>query len=152
MNAIEEMIDTLNALLRGELSALKTYTRALRQATEGARAEELQRLAAEHREAVTLLRRQIVAQQGTPTTNSGAWGLWAGVVQEVSQLLGSSALDALRQGEAHVLRLYRTALAEGSLPATAAELLRSRLLPRAHAHLLVLDQMLHEEPQAIAAE
>jgi hypothetical protein len=143
--AVKEWVDTLNSLLRGEQSAVETYDRAVSKLGPESKPEanELRRLNTDHRDAVTLLRRQIELHEGEPVSGSGPWGAWARTVAGTAQVLGDdSALKALKEGEEHGLKLYEDALSQKKLDPDCEEVVRSTLLPRTRAHVQELDRML----------
>jgi hypothetical protein len=143
--AVKEWVDTLNSLLQGEQSAVETYDHVVSGLGSENKPEamELRRLDTEHREAVTLLRRQIELHEGQPVTSSGPWGTWAKTVTGTAQILGdTSALKALKEGEEHGLRMYEEALSKDKLDPDCEEVVRSSLLPRTRAHIQELDRMI----------
>ncbi len=105
----ETNIDQLNSFLRGELSAVETYRMALDKLDKGSPARtELETCMRSHEERVQMLREQIRRLGGTPSTSSGAWGVFAKVVEGGARALGDkAAIAALEEGEDHGLRDYR---------------------------------------------
>src|SRR5690242_15871808 len=92
--------DTLNGLLRGELSATETYQQALAKVGDEAGAEQLRRIHREHREAANTLRQHVHMYGGKPDQDSGAWGAFAKAVEGAAKLFGNdAALKALKEGE-----------------------------------------------------
>src|SRR4051812_33279450 len=97
-------IDTLNHLLRGELTAVETYTRALERVDDGAVTAQLQRCRASHLHRVEALHRKVLTLGGEPVRRidaAGDDGDSAGVKR---------ALEVLEAGEDAGRRDYRTAL------------------------------------------
>ncbi len=77
---------------------------------------------------------------GTPSTDSGAWGVFAKANQGVAKIFGeSSALEGLRKGEEHGLREYTEALVDDDVMLACKEMIRNELLPRTQRHLDTLD-------------
>ena len=135
--------DTLNNLLRGELSATETYQQALAKAADEAGAEELRRLHAEHREAANTLRQHIHHHGGKPDQGSGAWGAFAKALTGAAKLFGNTAaLKALKEGEESGIKSYESALKDASLGDDCKDLIRNTLLPRTRAHVPVLDGLM----------
>jgi hypothetical protein len=153
MPTVEERTAMLNSLLRGELSAVETYEQALVQIANEPGAEDLQRIAEEHRQAAEVLRRHIVERGGKPAADSGAWGTVVRTVEGAAKLLGnSSALQVLRSGEEHGVNSYESALQDQNLDDECKQLIRSTLLPQTQAHLPVLDRLLSgEKPELVTA-
>lgn len=135
--------DTLNSLLRGELSAVETYNQALSKLGDTKGAAELRRIHSQHREAAATLRQHVEQHGGQPDQTSGAWGAFARAVEGTAKLFGNdAALKALKEGEEHGINAYEKALRDTGLPADCGTLIRSRLLPQARAHLPVLDRLM----------
>jgi hypothetical protein len=141
----KEWVDTLNSLLKGEQSAVETYEEVVSQLGPDGKPEahDLRRFNTDHRDAVTLLRRQIELHRGEPVNGSGPWGAWARTLASTAEILGdASTLKALKEGEEHGMRLYEEALAQNKLDPDCEEVVRSALLPRTRAHVRELDRMI----------
>ena len=135
--------DTLNSLLRGELSAVETYYQALAKVGNEAGATDVRRIHDEHRQAADTLRQHVRAHGGNPDTSSGAWGTFATAVEGTAKLFGSAAaLKALKEGEEHGVSSYEEALRDGDLPAECQTLIRSQLLPQTRQHITILDRLI----------
>jgi hypothetical protein len=122
-------IDALNELLRGELSAVESYDKAL-PVVEGRPVLEndLHGCRASHETRAARLRRAILDAGGEPARASGAWGLFARSVTKGSGAFGWKAvIDTLEQGEDHGLKEYEGALERLDLPSRA--LVAGELLP-----------------------
>lgn len=136
--------DTLNALLRGELSATETYQQALAKVGNDREAPELRRLHDEHRSAANTLRQHVHQMGGKPDQGSGAWGAWAKAVEGTAKVFGNTAaMKALKEGEEHGVKSYEDALHDANLPAECQTLIRSTLLPQTRSHIQVLDQLMN---------
>jgi len=135
--------DTLNSLLRGELSAVETYEQALAKLADTKGAPELRRLHDEHRAAVAVLRRHVQEHGGQPHRSSGAWGTFAKAVEGAAKLFGNSAaLKALKEGEEHGVKEYEAALREPGLTRECELLIASTLLPQTREHIPTLDRLM----------
>lgn len=135
-------IDTLNGLLRGELSAIETYEQAINLTYQDAHGpiavlEENRQC---HHGRVPVLNARISELGGIPTGSSGAWGVFAGVIEGGARLFGrDAAIAVLEEGEDRGLADYRGAL--DNLDAISAEIVRSDLLPaqeRTHSRMSLL--------------
>jgi len=136
-------IETLNSLLRGEISAVETYQQALDKVRDESGKTDLSRIQAEHREAANLLRQQIQAFGGQPEQGSGAWGAFAKAVEGVAKAFGNrAALRALKEGEVHGRNVYENALENEELAMACKEVIRSRLLPQTREHIAALDAIM----------
>ena len=137
---------TLNALLRGEISATETYNQALEKFTGQSEEAEVRRLRDEHREAANTLRKHVREHGGEPSTGSGWWGAWAKFVEGAAQVFGkAAALKALKEGEEHGINNYREALEDDDVAADCKALIRGQLLPRCEAHVPALDRLMEAQ-------
>jgi uncharacterized protein (TIGR02284 family) len=136
--------DTLNSLLRGELSAVETYQQALDKLDDTKGSAELQRIHDDHRRAANTLRQHVHEHGGQPHQGSGAWGAFAKTVEGTAKLLGAdAALKALKEGEEHGIKEYEDALEDQSLAGDCKTLIASTLLPQTRAHIPVLDGLMY---------
>jgi len=143
MTITESGIDTLNSLLRGELSATETYQQALAKVGQESGSSELRQIHKEHREAANTWRQHIHKFGGKPDQDSGAWGAFAKTVEGTAKLFGNTAaLKALKEGEEHGIKSYEDALQNPDLPSECQTLIRSTLLPQTRAHITVLDRFM----------
>lgn len=141
----EDVVGKLNSFLRGEISAVETYKQALDTVTDPAIRSQLQSCEEDHEQRVELLRARITELGGKPDTSSGAWGVWAKLVQAGGDLLGEkTALRALEEGEDHGLNDYRRDLDE--LDTETRSWVESNLLAKAeqtHGALSTLKRTVH---------
>ena len=139
------VIGTLNAFLRGEVSAVETYRQALVKVADGSTRAQLQTCEQDHQQRVELLRRRIREMGGTPAQGSGAWGAWAKLLQGGADLLGpKAAVDTLEQGEDHGLKGYRRDL--DGLDGETRAWVEANILPKAertHGAMSSLKRTVH---------
>lgn len=134
--------DSLKSLLRGEMSAVETYEKALEKVEGYVGGAQLRQIHADHTEAVGLLRDMLIRYQGETPTSSGPWGSFANIVQATANLFGdAAALKSLKEGEEHGIKSYEAALNDAEVAEDAKALSRS-LLSRCQAHLPVLDALI----------
>lgn len=141
--SLDQCVDQLNSLLRGEISAVETYKQAIEKVEDehASDATALRAIAQEHGEHAQALRDQVRRLGGEADDSSGAWGAWAKTVQGAAKIFGdASALKALKEGEEHGLEDYREAIDDVDAP--ARELLVSRLIPAQQRHIATLDGIL----------
>jgi uncharacterized protein (TIGR02284 family) len=144
MKSANGRIDGLNSLLRGELAATETYQQAMDKMAGDPAAVALRQVRDEHRESANMLRQHVHHHGGKPEQDSGAWGVWAKLVEGGAKLVGNTAaLKALKEGEEHGLKTYEAALDDDSLPVDTKTLIRSTLVPQTRGHISVLDRMLN---------
>lgn len=141
MTTTDQTLDTCNALLRGEISAVESYTQAIQTFDTHASDLELQRMRQNHLENVFELQKLVTQCGGEPVTGSGVWGGFAQALEGASTLFGESpALKVLQAGESHGISQYENALASDDVSAEAKTLIRKVLLPNLASHLIELQQ------------
>ncbi|MBA4063408.1 MAG: ferritin [Isosphaera sp.] len=133
----------LNALLRGELSAVETYDQAMSKFEDQKVLADLQKIREEHARAAGVLREKVVRFGAEPAGSSGPWGAFAAAVTGAAQALGpSTALAALRQGEEHGVNEYEDALGNDAVHPDCKEMIRTDLLPRCRGHVDELNRLM----------
>lgn len=131
----------LNALLRGELSALEAYSIVLRKVRFSplvlAELEQCQESHLERREAL-IHRIELIG--GEPATTSGAWGTFAKVVEGSAAGLGSGpALVILGEGEGHGYRSYEKHMK--GLDPELEDFVARELFPKQQATSRILERL-----------
>lgn len=138
-------VDTLNELLRGEISAVETYRQALEKLTNSPARAELEDCRRSHEQRVQKLREQVTRLGGRPDEASGAWGAFARLVEGSAKAFGEkAAIAALEEGEDHGLRLYRGDI--DKLDPASRALVEQDVLPaqeRTHRSLSTLKHAMH---------
>lgn len=140
--------DTVNRLLRNELSSVETYRQVLDKFRQDfghvAAFRDLDALYQDHEDAVRILETQVQQLGVSPVRDSGTSGSWATIIVGSAQLLGNkAALKALQQGEESDARDYRRASQEeADMSLEVKRLIQNNLLPRAQAHIQVLDSLM----------
>ncbi|WP_024297799.1 DUF2383 domain-containing protein [Methylomicrobium lacus] len=139
-------IETLNKLLKDELTATESYQKALDKLQEDgelAGSESIKPIYEAHKDAVSNLQALINRLGGTPAEDSGAWGTWAEIVQGGANILGKkAALKALQKGEKNGAEDYEEALQDTELSSDVRSLIQMKLLPAQQAHISTLDRLL----------
>lgn len=136
------IIDHLNDLLRGELSATETYQQALGKIGTENGAADLRRIHAEHREAANTLRQHVHHFGGKPDQGSGVWGAFAKAVEGSAKIFGNTAaVKALKEGEKIGLKSYEDALKSKDLANECILLIQSKLIPQTKEHITALDHL-----------
>jgi Domain of unknown function (DUF2383) len=126
----DSTVDTLNELLRGELSAVESYDKALPavELQPNLRAD-LQDCRASHEARAERIRAAIVQVGGEPARASGAWGLFAKAVAGGARTLGwKTVIMALEEGEDHGIKDYKEAITH--LDAGLQHLVSNELYPQ----------------------
>jgi Domain of unknown function (DUF2383) len=103
-----KVVDQLNSLLQGELSAVETYRIAIEKMGSFSQLQTLTTNLASHKDRVGTLRRYIQQLGAEAETTSGAWGAFAKLVENGAALLGeNAAISALEEGEDKGVSDYR---------------------------------------------
>lgn len=143
---LNKNVETLNSLLRGEISAVETYDQALQKLRDDAAiASQLSDCRASHEERVMLLRREVARLGGEPSDGSGPWGTFAKLVEGGAKVFGkAAAIAALEEGEDHGLKQYREDLPK--LDGDTRSALETQLLGRqqqTHRAMSTLKKTIH---------
>ena len=131
--------EALDRLLRGELSAVETYSLAIENIGEDLR-PDLRRLRESHRVRSEQIHNHIALLGGEPSETSGVWGAFARLIEGGATMLGErKALEALELGELHGVREYRDV--SDLAPATRA-FVRSHLRPEQERTYAALGELI----------
>src|SRR6185369_7035955 len=124
----DKPVDSLNELLRGEISAVETYRQAIEKLDGSPTRVQLEDCRRSHEERVRKLRDWVVRMGGEPAKDSGAWGAFARLIEGGAKAFGEkAAVSALEEGEDHGLKLYRDDVAK--LDPASRQLVETDLLP-----------------------
>jgi len=144
-----KQMETLEKLLKNELSATETYQQVLdklRADVALSEAENLMPIFEDHKAAVSSLQALTIRLGGTPTEVSGVWGDWAKLMLDGANLLGNEVvLKALHEGETIGDKDYKEALLDTELPPDIRLLIETKLLLAQQAHISTLDRLLVAE-------
>jgi uncharacterized protein (TIGR02284 family) len=142
---VNETIDSLNSLLRGEMSAVETYRQALEKIKDTSLRMSLTECLDSHQSRVEMLRSRIVQLGGKPSEGSGAWGAFAKLIQGGAKVFGDkAAIAALEEGEDHGLKDYRDEIPK--LDAETRGFVETQLLAaqeRTHRTISAMKKTLH---------
>lgn len=139
---MSECIDVCNSLLRGELSAVETYSLAINRFSGKTAITDLQRIRSEHALSAARLSQNVREMGGTPDDGSGAWGVFAKTVQSAANLFGAeSAVESLQRGEEKGRTDYEAALKDDDVMDSCKEMIRGELLPRVNHHIATLERL-----------
>jgi len=144
-NANHDAVDTLNSLLKGELSAVETYKQALLKVGNDKGGESLKMNLADHEKAVVGLRKMVVNRGGVPASTSGAWGTWAETIVGSAKVIGDkTAMMALKEGEEHGSKEYNEALNSKHLTREEKQIILEGFLPNQIKHIDKLNLLTSE--------
>ena len=139
MSNKQKCIDVCNGLLRGELSAVETYTQAIEKFKDHTACHQLEKIRGDHEQSAAVLRQHLLDMGAEPAKSSGAWGMFAQAVEGGAKLFGeSAALQALIEGEEHGEKEYDKALKELDVMEEIKMEIHSSLMPRLGNHIVVL--------------
>lgn len=138
----EECINICNRLLRGEISAIETYTQAIDQFKDEPEVSLLEDLRRDHIASANRLRENVHSMGGEPSNDSGIWGTWAKAVEGTARLAGNTAaLKALQEGEEHGESEYEAALENDDVWASCKDMIRTELRPRQVRHIAMVRRL-----------
>jgi uncharacterized protein (TIGR02284 family) len=101
-------IDSLNGLLKGEISAVETYAVALKSLESPDLSQTLQQCQVDHNHRVLQLRDKLVSLGAEPADSSGTWGAFARFMESTAAASGDKpSVAMLEEGEDHGLKAYR---------------------------------------------
>lgn len=141
MTATDQTIDTCNALLRDEITAVETYTQAIEKFDTDATDAVLESFRTDHQVNAFELHKLVSDSGAEPSTSSGAWGGFAQALENAATLFGESpALKIMQAGEENGISQYKNALANADVSEAAKMLIKRTLLPSLSVHLIELQQ------------
>ena len=133
----------LDDLIRGELSAVKSYDYALSKVKDEKEKKQLKAIRDNHQNAVKTLRQYATKEVKEESKDSGAWGTFAKSWTGGGSLFGDkTAMRALKQGEEHGVREYEEALEDGSIQPELKQKIRAELLPKQKEHINTINSIL----------
>lgn len=142
MNSTDECVEVCNSLLRGELSAVETYTQAIAKFEGEAEQTALRGIRSDHENAATRLRTHIHDMNAEAADGPGAWGGFVQALEGATLLLGKSpSLAILERGEQHGIEEYRDALGDDEVTEEIKDVIRGQLLPSCAEHLATLGRL-----------
>jgi uncharacterized protein (TIGR02284 family) len=142
MNTTEKCIKVCNSLLRGELSAVETYSQAIRKYEDSPVADQLREIRNEHVNSSKILADNVAGMGGVPETDSGAWGVLAKAVQGAANLFGAnSAIESLLEGEETGRSDYEDALTNQDVLPECKAMIRDSLHPATVRHISRLQSL-----------
>ena len=135
--------DSINEVLRGEVSAVEAYQQALDTVKEDPEVNRLQEFLADHQSAVSYWKKQVNDQGVVVEASSGPWGTAVEAFVGTAKLFGNNpALKALRRGEEYGLNEYEKLTRDGHLSPTQTSYVRDVLIPNQLRHINSIDAMM----------
>lgn len=141
MNAMEP--SQMDDLIRGEMAAVKSYTTVLGDMKAGPQKTKLEKIKADHENAVSKLKGFASADVKEDTTSSGAWGSFASTWTKGAQIIGNdTALKALTQGEEHGITEYKEALEDENVKPELKQMIKTQFIPKQEEHLKTIKSLM----------
>ncbi|PZM84076.1 MAG: ferritin [Candidatus Melainabacteria bacterium] len=139
-----EAVEDLNALLKGELSAVETYNQALPKVGNKEIASVLSDCLESHKARVGKLTDAIRDFGGTPEADSGIWGSWAKILSGGASVFGDDAtVAALEQEEDAHSSDYEWRLVK--MHGVHRDLVKNELMPEQQRYRTLLANLLNAE-------
>lgn len=138
-------LETLNKLLKDELSATETYQQVLDEFLENvepAESKQLIPIYQAHKDVASSLQALIITLGETPAEDSGM-GTWMKIVLGGAHVLGKNAvLKVLQAGEKSGAEDYEVALQDPKLSSDIRSLIEWKLRYAQQSHIRTLDRLL----------
>ena len=133
----------LDDLIRGEMSAVKSYDTLLKDIKDPAEKKKLQAIKKNHENAVSKLKGFATTDVLEDTETAGAWGTFAEAWTGGAKLMGNdTALKALRQGEEHGINEYEEALDDDNIRPELKQTIRTQFIPAQKEHIKSIKDMM----------
>ena len=135
----KKSLSQLDSFLRGELSAVGTYTMALSRLAESPHSGALREALQSHQKRADQLRQHIRMGGGNPSETSGVWGAFARLYEGGMAMFGEkAAINALESGEDHGIADFKRGLDD--LDSECLAFMQREILPeQERTHRLIAD-------------
>jgi len=142
-NAFSESSFQIDDLIKGEMSAVKSYNQILSDIKDQDEKVKLEKIKSDHEMAVSKLKSFVSKAVVEDTRSSGAWGTFAQAWTGGAKLMGNKvALKALTQGEKHGIKEYKEALNDKDIGPELKNLIRTQFIPKQEEHLKTINSSL----------
>jgi hypothetical protein len=133
----------MDDLIRGEMAAVKSYTTVLGDMKAGPQKTKLEKIRADHENAVSKLKGFATKDVKEDTTSAGAWGSFASTWTKGAQIIGNeTALKALTQGEEHGISEYKEALEDEKVKPELKQMIKTQFIPKQEEHLKTIKSLM----------
>lgn len=142
---LELEMDALNTLLKGELSAVESYSKALEKVGDSHSISILEQCLQSHASRVDKLRSAVLEDGGTPVESPGAWGSFTKFLTAAAGSVGGdkAMLTALEEGEDVGLNDYEWTLVRMKGP--HRKMVKDELFPKQQATHKLLSKVLNSQ-------
>jgi hypothetical protein len=131
-----EAAEALNRILRGEISAVEAYEKALYGLEDPLESKRLKELHQHHKELATYWQNQIESKGVVSDKDSGPWGAFVKSFVNTAKVFGDSAtLSAMIQGEEHGLNEYQNLLKNEFVNEDSKRYARETAIPNLELHI-----------------
>jgi rubrerythrin len=133
----------MDDLIRGEMAAVKSYSTMLDDMKDGPERSKLEKIRADHENAVSKLKGFATQEVKEDTKTAGAWGTFASAWTSGAKVAGNkTALKALTQGEEHGIEEYKEALEDKTVKSELKQMIRTQFIPKQEEHLKTIKTMM----------
>lgn len=130
----------VDELIRGELSAIRSFDVALERLNDESERQQLSMMREDHVKAVDTLKRYSENELEAGTQSSGPWGAFTQAFTGGASLFGDkAAIKALKVGEEHGRKEYQEALRNGDIDSSLREVITNELLPAQERHIRTIE-------------
>lgn len=145
LNRKVSKVNQLERALRGEISAVEAYGRAISLFDKDRIAKDkLEQIRFEHEEAVRFWQKHILNEGASVEDSSGAWGTVVDGFISSAKLFGeNSTASALMTGEEHGLKEYEDIINDVNIDSDVRFFVKEVLIPRQKRHLNILKTIKH---------
>lgn len=141
-NINHQKVDSFNDILRGELSAAEAYEQLLEKITDHPEKIRLQEFLDSHKNNIAHWNLKVQSEAGRPDISSGSWGYFVKAFVGTAKIFGNnSALAALKEGEEHGLKQYRSLLENPEIDEIDKRHIREAIIPELELHLNSIEAM-----------
>lgn len=135
--------ESINEILRGEISAFESYEQIFDKIESDAEKKRLSEFRNEHLAAIDFWKNQAQMQGAKSETDSGIWGKAVEAFVGTSKLFGNTvALRALKEGEEHGLNNYKDLLGRDDLTSLQKDQIKRQFIPTQEKHINSLNAMI----------
>ncbi|NLY55081.1 MAG: DUF2383 domain-containing protein [Firmicutes bacterium] len=148
-----EVIKALNAFLKGEHMAIRSYDEFVHNVQDHSIKKELARIQQEHKQHAADIARRIQELGGKPQESTGLAGIMAWAMMEVAEITGQTDLDIVKRAlEGEDLGIKSAAkVVEGDLDPVSEKLVR-QILSADQAHLGALRELINTYENSICCD
>lgn len=135
----------VSELIRGEMSAVKSFDTVIGKMRESQDRETLKSIREDHVRAIDTLKKYAGSDDSVvrDTSSSGPWGNFASAFAGGASFFGDKvAIKALKLGEEHGISEYRELLKNSSISSDVRKVIETELLPQQEKHLSTISKYL----------